>query len=940
MANIATAYVQIVPTTKGISGSISSAMGGEASAAGDSAGSLLGNGLVSKVVGIIAAAKIGETIVKGISAAVSAGADLEQSIGGVQTLFANSMGDASEIVIENAKKAYKTAGVSANQYMEQATSFSAALVSSLSGDVTKAAEVTDTAITDMADNSNKMGTNLQDIQNAYQGFAKQNYTMLDNLKLGYGGTQAEMKRLLKDAQKISGVKYDISNLSDVYEAIHVIQEDLNITGTTALEASTTVSGSFNMMKAAAENALGAMALGENVGPCLEELASTVSNFLFHNLIPMIGKVIASIPEAVKGFVTGAFDSIKAQFDSLGTDLENSFGDAADAIREKAKTAYQDVGMSAKDYLSEATSLAGSLVDALGGDVTKAAEAASTAIADMADNYAKTGTSLSTLKEAYQGFTEQNYDMLDTLSLGYGSTREEMERLLQDAQAISGVEYNIDNLADVYNAIHVIQTELGFTGTAAENASSTVSGSFDAMKAAAENVVGAIANGEGLAESMSAFEESFQTFLYGNLIPSISAAVSEVVSYGAEVIPQFIEGIIQHIPDVMESGGQILLKLWEGTQENLPTLAQNFGSLVGNIARAIITNLPQIITTGFQVISQLIFGILTALPTFLPNVALGFLSGLQSAFDGVDWGQLGRDLITALINGILTLGFSLSAALVSIAETISGWFGDVGTNTSTNVSTIVNDVANWFMQLPGNILNAIDPAVQNIANWGANMLSTAVSAASNLLSSVGSTLSAMPGRIWSAISGAISSVISWGASLASAGLSAAGRLVSTVISGVSSLPSQMMSVGANIVSGIIQGVTNAASSLFSTLQDLASSALSAAKKALGIKSPSRVFRDQVGQWIPAGIAAGISGNADIVEDAMKELESPLSGELNSAIRVNANATASGLSSAGKEALTAKEIYAAIKAGMQDATIVTKLNEREVGRSLKGMGVSFA
>lgn len=461
-------------------------------------------------------------------------------------------------------------------------------------------------------------------------------------------------------------------------------------------------------------------------------------------------------------------------------------------------------------------------------------------------------------------------------------------------------------------------------------------------------------------------------------------LSSLLSLGVNAITQFVSGIMQHIPDVIQKGGEILMSLgegimqnvpvildnaatlfenlvstigenmpqiletgkevlsnlWTGIQENLPTLQQNFGSFVGRIAKAIITNLPQIITTGFHIISALIQGILTALPTLIPNMIMGFWNGLQSAFEGVDWGQLGMDILNALIDGILSLLGALGTSLLSITETISGRFGDVGTDASTNVSMIVNDVVNWFMQLPGNILNAISPAVQNIASWGANMLSTAGSAASNLLTSVGSTLSAMPGRIWSAISGAISSVISWGASLASAGLSAASRLVSTVISGVSSLPSQMMSVGANIVNGIIQGVTNAASSLFSTLQDLASSALSAAKKALGIKSPSRAFRDQVGQWIPAGIAAGISGNADIVEDAMKELESPLSGELNSAIRVNANATASGLSSTSKEALTAKEIYAAIKAGMQDATIVTKLNEREIGRSLKGMGVSFA
>ena len=178
-------------------------------------------------------------------------ADYEQLVGGVETLFKDSSG-----IVENyANNAYKTAGLSANDYMETVTSFSASLLQSLDGDTAKVAEVSNMAVTDMADNANKMGTDMSSIQNAYQGFAKQNYTMLDNLKLGYGGTKSEMERLLSDAQKISGVKYDISNLNDVYQAIHVVQGELGITGTTAKEASTTIQGSVSAMKSAWQNML-------------------------------------------------------------------------------------------------------------------------------------------------------------------------------------------------------------------------------------------------------------------------------------------------------------------------------------------------------------------------------------------------------------------------------------------------------------------------------------------------------------------------------------------------------------------------------------------------------------------------------------------------------------------------------------------------------------
>ena len=194
---------------------------------------------------------IGKGVLVGTGAVVAAGiglvkqvsdsyGQLQQSIGGIETLF----GESAQKVINNANNAYKTAGMSANDYMQQVTSFSASLLQSLGGDTEKAANSADMAIRDMSDNANKMGTSMEMITNAYQGFSKQNYTMLDNLKLGYGGTKTEMERLLADAEKIGGIKYDISSLDDVYQAIHVIQGELGITGTTALEAGETIEGSF------------------------------------------------------------------------------------------------------------------------------------------------------------------------------------------------------------------------------------------------------------------------------------------------------------------------------------------------------------------------------------------------------------------------------------------------------------------------------------------------------------------------------------------------------------------------------------------------------------------------------------------------------------------------------------------------------------------------
>lgn len=284
------AYVQIMPSAKGISGSISKTLSGEAT----SAGQIAGNNIVGSIKKIIAAAGIGKTLVD----TIKQGGALEQSIGGIETLFK----DHANTVREYANEAYKTVGVSANEYMENVTSFSASLLQSMGGDTKKAAEVANMAMVDMGDNANKMGTDMRDIQNAYQGFAKQNYTMLDNLKLGYGGTKTEMERLLADAQELTGVEYNIDNLDDVFMAVHAIQQELGITGTTALEAEETIQGSFNAMKSAFTNVLGALAIGEGLSGALSGLAETLSTFLFDNLIPMVGNIITTLPGAILTFI--------------------------------------------------------------------------------------------------------------------------------------------------------------------------------------------------------------------------------------------------------------------------------------------------------------------------------------------------------------------------------------------------------------------------------------------------------------------------------------------------------------------------------------------------------------------------------------------------------------------------------------------------------------
>lgn len=356
------AYVQIIPSAKGISGSISNLMKGESESAGKTAGGLLGGNLVKSLTTVIAAAGIG----KAISATLMEGANLQQSLGGIETLFK----DDADKVKQYATEAYESAGLSANDYMETVTSFSASLLQSMGGDTAAAAETANMALIDMSDNANKFGTSMESIQDAYKGFAKQNYTMLDNLSLGYGGTKTEMERLLKDATELSGIEYNIDNLDDVYNAIHVIQEEMGVTGTTALEAAETFSGSLDSMKASLSNVMGNLAIGEDVKPALEALAQTTSTFLFNNLLPMLGNILSALPGAIVTFVQAAIPYVV----EAGANLMKSLGEAImsvipDALKPFAKQ-FGNLGKVAKKGLSTVTSAIkevwSTLSDFLGG----------------------------------------------------------------------------------------------------------------------------------------------------------------------------------------------------------------------------------------------------------------------------------------------------------------------------------------------------------------------------------------------------------------------------------------------------------------------------------------------------------------------------------------------------------------------------------------------
>ena len=564
MSDLGKAYVQIIPSAKGISGSISKELGGEATSAGKSAGL----NIAGAIKGAIAAAGIG-TVVK---SALEAGGNLQQSFGGLDTLY----GDAAESAKKYAAEA-AAAGISANSYAEQAVSFGAALKQAFEGDTVQAAEAANTAILDMADNAAKMGTPLESIQTAYQGFAKQNYTMLDNLKLGYGGTKSEMERLLADAQELSGVEYNMDNLGDVYSAIHVIQENLGLTGVAADEASSTFTGSLGAMKAAAENLLANLTLGEDIGPSLNVLSETVRTFIFNNLVPMLSNILTALPDLISGLGSMLVQGLNIvsnnadQIVSMGIDIVTSL---VEAIVEAAP------------YLVEAAvRLVASLGEAL-----------------LTTDWGAVGSNLmNTLR--------------DSISLAAG------EILGSDDSTIDGIlsgitaglpallESGIEIITEVANGL--LQSLPELITTAGELITSFASFLLDAAPT---------------------LLESGATLLL-NLVNGIIQNLPQIVSAVTQVTAKFIATIATHLPQILQQGILILGKLAAGLIQAIPQVISCVVQLITTMVRQFGQYDWKSIGTNILIgIKNGILGAVDAVVSAAKEAASAIWNGIKGFFD--------------------------------------------------------------------------------------------------------------------------------------------------------------------------------------------------------------------------------------------------------------------------------------------------------------------
>ena len=564
---------------------------------GETSGLQSAMGSAISAVGKFSAAAVaaGATAVAALTkSAVESYADYEQLVGGVETLFKDSAG----IVQEYAANAFQTAGLSANDYMETVTGFSASLLQSVGGDTEEAARIADQAITDMADNANKMGSSMESIQNAYQGFAKQNYTMLDNLKLGYGGTKQEMERLLADAEKLSGVHYDISNLNDVYEAIHVIQGELGITGTTAEEASTTIQGSAAAMKAAWQNMLTGIA-DENADfdGLINSLVKSIETFA-QNIIPRVEQALKGIGKLVSGLAP----IIVQELPNLISEILPSFIEAVMSIVDSiigiipellpvVLEAITEIGMEVINSLSE---ILPDILQAVIDGVIQVANA-------ISENLPQIVAALT------QGLLQLVQVIIDN-----------MPQFLQAA-----LQLFISIQEAIFQAMPIIIAALP----------QLITGIVDF-------IVGAI-------------PQLIQAYI--QLLSSLVDALPEIIAAIVAALPQIIDGIItallEGLPLIIQCGVQLFIALIQNIGEIISGIAKALPDLIAGIVEAILEHLPEIIECGVQLFIALIANLPTIIVELVKAVPQIIQALLEAFGEGVSkFGEMGVNLVKGLWNG--------------------------------------------------------------------------------------------------------------------------------------------------------------------------------------------------------------------------------------------------------------------------------------------------
>ena len=510
----------------------------------------------------------------------------------------------------------------------------------------------------------------------------------------------------------------------------------------------------------------------------------------------------------------------SNYEQLVGGIDTLFKASSGKMQQYAANAYQTAGVSANRYMEISTSFAAALVGSLGGNTEAAADMANTAITDMSDNANKMGTSLETVQEAYMSLSRGNYEMLDSLKLGYGGTKSELERLLSDAESFSAAQgqvrdFSVDSYSDIVEAIHIVQDEMGITGTTADEAANTISGSVNMAKAAWENWL------TGLGDENADMEA-----LTGQLVGSAATAGQQIVERAGQIISTLVQTVVQYAPQL---GQEIMNGL---SQIDFTQVGQTASDLILMLVDGIVTNLPMLAQAALQIVTALGQGLVTDGPQILEQL-----------------GQL-----------LLQLAQYVIANVPNILNAAMQFFG-----------MILQGVVTYGPQILVTLVSLLGQLIGQVVAWAGQMLANAVSAAANFLAGLVGGLAALPGRVASCLSGAISTVVGWVSQFASNAASAASQFGSELRSGLEAIPGTLGNIGSNIVQGLVNGVTGAAGKLVDAVKGAVGNAIQGAKDLLGIKSPSRVFR-KIGQYVMQGAALGVDDDAGLLlkstDDAMR------------------------------------------------------------------------
>lgn len=613
--------------------------------------------------------------------------------------------------------------------------------------------------------------------------------------------------------------------------------------------------------------------------------------------------VAAVGTATVAIGKTALDAY-SNYEQLVGGIDTLFKASSGKMQQYAANAYQTAGVSANRYMEISTSFAAALISSLGGNTEAAADMANTAITDMSDNANKMGTSLETVQEAYMSLSRGNYEMLDSLKLGYGGTKSELERLLSDAEKFSAAQgkvrdFSVDSYSDIVEAIHIVQDEMGITGTTAEEAATTIEGSVNMAKAAWDNWLAGLGN-----------EDVDMGALTDQLVGSVVTAGENIIPRVGQIMTTLGQTVADYAPDVGRYLRTALINVMpEAVQGPMRDAFAGVDKVVGKLESVFNDNLKPAAGAADSVFSAISSGVKT-FGDAVNDLVLPAIDQLSPAFNDFFGAiQTAQPLLEFIANIIgvglaaaISTAIKLFAAITEVVafvitgfaqlyEDISGFVTGAVNFFTVDLPNAINTLVQWFAQLPGNIAAFLSTVITNVVAWVANMASNAVSAGSRFISGIADFLSALPGNIASWLSGVISTVVGWVSQFASNAASAASQFASNLIDGLASIPGKVTSIGSNIIQGMVNGVTSAAGSLIDSVKGAVDDAINAAKNLLGIHSPSRVFR-KIGQYTMQGAALGVDDDADVL---LRSTDNAMRGMISTAQDIampGVNSTAGG------------------------------------------------